>query len=489
VKIVLVNCRTGIYPPLGLCYLSAHVKKNLTNVNIRLVELPLGTKSESAVEKIAALKPDIVGITTYTVGYHEVLEICSKLRKAQAEVVICLGGPHITSLPGSLPESANVGVVGEGEETFLELCQCLQAEGDLSPTACSSIEGICYRHDADIIITGPRRRIASLDDIPPPDLSILNMNWYTAYRTYFSMKGNFRGFVLLTSRGCPFSCRFCQASAQWGRCRYHSPLRVIDELARIRLDYPRVNAINIIDDLFIGDRQRLREIIRLIRERNLHDGIVFNVNGHVNLVDAEIIDLLKSINVMQIAYGFESGSERVLQFLKKNSTTVERNRLVADLTNAVGIGVGGQFMIGSPGETENELRETIDFIKMTPMSHVHISTTTPMPGTELWEICKSSGLVSDDMDWRKLDFGNPDNPDLIYCNEEALPRNSFEQLRSEVKRAADRWNPVPSIIANLSYWQLYESGEFVRRGFQGVDRLIRVCANKIADLFRNGVNR
>jgi len=102
-----------------------------------------------------------------------------------------------------------------------------------------------------------------------------------------------------------------------------------------------------------------------------------------------------------------------------------------------------------------------------------------MPGTELWNICREKGLVTDDMDWRKLDFGNPDNPDLVYCNEEGVPRQQFEQLRTEVKKAADRWNPMPSLLANLSYWQLYDCSEFFRRTLQGLDRMGRQLVNKI----------
>jgi radical SAM superfamily enzyme YgiQ (UPF0313 family) len=254
---------------------------------------------------------------------------------------------------------------------------------------------------------------------------------------------------------------------------------VVTELERIRKQYPHVDAVNIIDDLFIGDRKRLREIVSLIRERGLHQGIVFNVNGHANLVDEEVIGLLKSINVIQIAYGFESGSERVLDFLKRGSVTVERNRRAAALTSAAGIGVGGQFMIGSPGETEDDIRQTIEFIEQTPMSHVHVSATTPMPGTDLWDICCAKGLVSDDMDWRTLDFGNPDNRSLIYCNEKCIPYQRFCDLKAEVKRASDRWNPVPSLIANLSYWKLYSPIEFLRRVLMGLNRLRHQSLNKI----------
>jgi radical SAM superfamily enzyme YgiQ (UPF0313 family) len=475
---VFVNPRCDIYPPIGLCSLSAYLKEHLPGIETVLVDIPPATPLSGAAALISAAGPDLIAITTYTIAFSEVTELCRCLKQKNPVVPIVLGGPHITSLPGTLPVQADIGVIGEGEATLLELCRSLATEHGAAPDSLAPIRGICYHGPDGFVVTAERGSLNPLDSIPFPDLSILNMRWYTARRMYFTMKGNFRGFVLLTSRGCPFSCRFCQASAQWGRCRYHSAERVVAELERIRREYPQVDAVNIIDDLFIGDRRRLREMVRLIRLKGLHHGLVFNVNGHAKLIDAEVIGLLKSINVIQIAYGFESGSERVLDFLKKGSATVELNSRAAALTNGAGIGVGGQFMIGSPGETEADIRQTLEFIKRTPMSHVHVSATTPMPGTELWDICRAKGLVSEAMDWRTLDFGNPDTTALLYCNEEFIPYQRFNELKTEVKRVADRWNPVPSLLANLSYWQLYTPREFFRRVLMGLNRMRHQYVNK-----------
>jgi len=472
-KIVYVNCRIDIYPPIGLCYLSAFLKRHFPEMETALVEFVPGESRERNIRRVLEAGPDIIAFTTYTVGFHEVMDYCGAIRSAAPEALILLGGPHITSLPETLPASADIGVLGEGEETLRELVALfgtLQGQRG-SRIDFSVVAGICYHTASGVVSTGQRSPVADLDTLPFPDLTILNMKWYTSRKRFMMMKGNYRGFVLLTSRGCPFNCRFCQASAQWGKCRYHSAERVVAELEQLRRDYPCLDAINIIDDLFIGDRKRLREMVRLIREKGLHHGVVFNINGHVNMVNEEVLDLLKSINVVQIAYGFESGAERVLHFLKRGSATVARNRRAAELTNSYGIGVGGQFMIGAPGESEAEMRETIDFVNATPMSHVHVSVTTPLPGTELWEICRKQGLVNDDMDWRRLDFGNPRNPDLIYCNDATVPWERFREILAEAHRATDRWNPPPAILGNLAYLQIYSPAEFMRRA---VKKLVRI---------------
>lgn len=481
-KISFVNTRIEVYPPIGLCYLSSYLKRELPGAVVSLVELIAGSNLGNGAEKILAGNPDLVGITTYSVGFSEIVSLCAELKRRRPDLLIVLGGPHISSLPQSLPEHADLGVLGEGERTLLELCRAVSlANGKPQSAALSTIAGLCYRDGDRIRESGARGYIEKLDDIPPPDLSILNMKWYTAYRQFLVMKGNFRGFVLLTSRGCPYNCRFCQARVQWGNCRYNSAQRVVAELAALRKSQPQLTAVNIIDDLFIGDRKRLREMVRLIRERGLHEGIVLNVNGHANLVNDEVLQLLKSINVVQIAYGFESGSERVLNLLKRGAVTVAQNQKAADLTNAAGIGVGGQFMVGNPGETVEEMQQTVDFIRLNRMSHVHVSVTTPMPGTELWEQCRSQGLVCDSMDWRRLDFGTPDNPDLLYINEATVPHEEFKEALKEVKRAADVWNPVPSFWGNLSYWQIYDPTEFLRRALLALVRMQRQFANKIVN--------
>ncbi len=476
-KITFVNPKIDIFPPIGICYLSSFLKAHVPDIEIELVEILYGERKKAA-QKILDTDPDIIGFTTYTIGYYDIMNYCRDIKQIRPDVSIWLGGPHITSLPQSLPLSADIAIIGEGEQTALELCNAWKQHGALRPEELSNIPGIYFRIDGKGHATQKRGYICNLDTIPPPDISLLNMKWYTSPRAYLVMKGIFRGLVILSSRGCLFHCRFCQASAQWGRCRYHSAERVVSEIGNLRKRYPAVNAINIIDDLFIGDRERLRTIVRLIREKGLHQDVVFNVNGHVNLINEEVLNLLKSINVVQIGYGFESGSERILQFLKKGSARVQDNQRVLDMTNKYGIGVGGQFMIGTPGETEEDLKQTIEFIKSNKMSHVHLAITNPMLGTELWDICEKKGLVSTDIDWRKLDFGNIDNPDILYLNKDIIPWPRFQELLREATAAANKWNPVPSIRANFSYHQIYTKREFVKRSLQRMWTLPRHIINK-----------
>jgi radical SAM superfamily enzyme YgiQ (UPF0313 family) len=477
-KITCINVRVDVYPQMGLCYLSSYLKQHLPGVQICLIELVFGENREKAVRKILATKPDLIGITTYSVGFQEVIELSNLLKRSSPSTLVTLGGPHITTLPQTMPETSDLAVIGEGEQTLLEVCRLWgqSTSGAASPEAAlrsfldspglAGINGIAYRSGGELVCTEPRALIDDLDSIPPPDLSILNMRWYTSLKQFLVKKGLYHGFTLLTSRGCPYSCRFCQASALWKKVRYHSAQRVVWEIERLCNEYPNVNALNIIDDLSIANKPRLKEIVRLMQEKNLHKRYDIGINGHVNVISDELLEILKQINVTQLVFGFESASERILEFLKKGSSTVEKNRRAAEMCRAHGIGVGGLFMVGCIGETEEDMKKTIQFVRETPMTCVNMCVTTPLPGTELWELCKEKGLVSDSMDWNKLDFGNVNNPDLLYINESGIPYLRFKELLQEGQDACKIWNPPQSIIGNLCYLYVLPLDEFFRRAIK-----------------------
>jgi len=229
----------------------------------------------------------------------------------------------------------------------------------------------------------------------------------------------------LTSRGCPYHCVYCQASKQWEKIRYHSPEYVVNEIKYL-VDTYDLDVINIIDDLFVSDTKRLTSIVGSL-EKEVTKKIKFCVNGRANLMNEERFELIKKMNVVQVAIGFESASERILQYLKGGTVTVAQNENVLALARRYDMPIGAQFMLGTPGETEEDMMATFDFIKRhrSQMSHININITTPLPGTQLWEAAKQRGLVSEDMDWTKLTIAaNPS--DNIYLGD--LTRQDFLRI-------------------------------------------------------------
>lgn len=434
--ITFFNNRREIYPPLGICCLSAALKEKGYG-NISLIDR-LYENNKEIVRAILRTKPDIIGMSTYSTGIYDIMEVSKQLKQKAPGVPIVWGGPHITSLPKTLPDCVDIGVIGEAEETLIEIVENITSCGT-DPKYLKQIRGISFHDGEKVYLTEERPFISELDSLPAPDYSLLDMSWYLAPKRYLVMRGIYRGITIISSRGCPFRCIYCQSSNQWKRIRYYSPEYVVNTILNLKHSYPYINAVNIVDDLFTANRERLIKIVKLIKDAGLCKGISYNVNSRPDIVDKELLALLKEINVIQIGYGFESGSQKILSYLKNNTVSIEDNENAAEMTNKYGIGVGGQFMIGTPGETKQDMLKTADFLKRHAMSHAHLSVTTPLPGTQLWEYAKEKGFVDENMDWRRLDFGNPNNPRLVYIND-ALEKNEFEKMKTMIQNLCDFHN-------------------------------------------------
>lgn len=427
-KLTLVSTHPGIYPPLGLAYISSYLRRDLSDLKINIIDT-----DSNLVPKIQETEPDIIGFTSTTSEYDKVLQ-CAKVLKQKKDVLIVVGGAHITGLPNSLPPYIDIGVVGEGEETMLELVKGKDF-GD--------IKGICYHRDGKIIVNERRPYIKPLDRIPFPARDLLDMDKYLRPSHLFYTKKLYRGTTMLTSRGCPYRCVYCQASRIWNGVRMHSPEYVVNEIMDICGKYPDIEAINIVDDLFAYNKKRLTLIVKLLRKSGfLQKGIVLNVNGRSNQLNDEIFGLCKEMKVKQMGIGFESGSDKVLGYLKKNTVTVQQSRDVFELAEKYKIDIAGQFMFGSPNEAIEDMQQTLDFIKAYKhrMAHAHVSVTTPLPDTELWDYAKQRNIVTDKIDWSQFKIGF-DYQDLGFYLNDKLPKKDFLRFITAVLRETNEINP------------------------------------------------
>ncbi|MDD5417133.1 MAG: radical SAM protein, partial [Candidatus Aenigmarchaeota archaeon] len=241
-----------------------------------------------------------------------------------------------------------------------------------------------------------------------------------------------RATHMFTSRGCPFACRFCSSSHFWERkLRMFSPEYVVGEMNELVNKY-RVEEILLFDDLFASDLDRLKKIVNLIKEDKINEKVDFGCLSRVDIMNDERMRLLKEMNVLQIDFGFESGSQRILNYLKRDTTTVEMNRKAVELSHKYGMKVHGFFMIGAPDETKEDMHKTLDFIKSNKIDTVTLCVVTPYPGTEIWEEAKQRGLVSDNMDWNLLDL-TPEKGNFVYLNK-TMPKEEFLQIYDDFKR-------------------------------------------------------
>jgi radical SAM superfamily enzyme YgiQ (UPF0313 family) len=376
-------------PGLGTLVLAAVLRRDGHRVAI-VDGKRTGTGIEEVAQRVARLAPDHVGISATT--------IAARLGALVPDAVVTVGGPHVSALPEQtliMFPGFDYGIVGEGERSYPELIARLAAGDD--PRA---VEGLVYR-DGDRVCTNPRAAYLDgeeLDRLPEPAWDLVPDFPLRFQPNVFNYRATPVASVI-TSRGCPFSCTFCDRSTSGRRGRFHGVDYVI-AICR-RLERLGVRHILFYDDLFTVSRRRVVELC----ERFLAEGFRFtwSCNSHPNLLDAEHLRLMRRAGCWQIAYGIESGSQRVLDVVKHE---VKLPRMLETLrqTRAAGIRVKGLLMMAHPTEGEDSLRETVDFLRSAPLDLAQVTKFTPYPGTPSYPTVRDHGTFEED--WERMNAMN-----------------------------------------------------------------------------------
>ena len=395
-NIILLNPRLktwspNVWVPLGLAYIAAVLEQE--GYSVQILDLNVERISNSEFQRKLE-KADIIGITGMITEYKEVLRLVNIVKKANARARVVLGGPLATTIPQELLQvsQADFIVIGEGERTIVNLISAIKYGGSFS-----DIKGIAYRDSNQIIITEPSEPITDLDTIPFPARHLLNMNRYLQnhFESFgFKIKefGKINSTNLITSRGCPYNCTFC-FKGMWGyKWRGRSPENIADEMELLYRNY-NINGFFFNDDTFVLDKKRILKLCYLLQQRRLD--IVWYCNGRVNLMTKQLLEAMYSAGCRGIAYGIESGNQKILDSMKKN-ITLDQVREVVRWTKEAGINSCGYFMIGMLGETKATIRETIDFARELKLDFYGFSLATPFLGTELHDSALNTGLITKD---------------------------------------------------------------------------------------------
>jgi len=384
-KVLFINALNPLveveqrYPNLGLGYLISSIRKHFgkNTFDFRVVD-------RNVEFEILNYQPAVIGITSVSQNYNYAKRY-AKLAKSK-NIPVIVGGVHISMLPSSLFHDMDVGCIGESESTMIELLELFSEENRLPKRKLRDIKGIVYREDDDLIMTKKRELIQNIDAIPFPARDLLKINKHS---------------YTFSSRGCPYRCSFCASSRFWDKLRFFSAEYVVEEIKELVQRY-NVRLVSFYDDLFIANKRRLAHIVDLLRKENSLKKIKFTCSCRANLITDDIARLLREMNMVSVGMGLESGCERILKYLKGEHACVEDNRNAIKMLKRYGIAANASFIIGSPDEKEEEIMETYRFIKENPLNLIDVYVLTPYPGTPVWEYALERGLVSNDMDWSRL---------------------------------------------------------------------------------------
>jgi len=399
------------YPPLGLGYLVSSLRGFFSRDTFQFKIVNQHIESE-----VSEFRPDIVGITSVTQNYSMANHYAAFIKKKGIPVL--MGGIHISMLPSSLTLHMDVGVIGEGERTTIEIFELFIEKGKFSPEELSKIKGIVYRDAAGQLQINPEREpVIPLDQLPFPARDLFTIEKHS---------------YLFSSRGCPYRCTFCASSRFWGRIRFFSADYVMQEIIEL-VDRYRVKLISFYDDLVIADVGRLKNLLALLKKEKILPKVKFSLNARANLLTEEVVRLLKDMNVVSVGMGLESGNERILHYLKGKNASVDDNKAAIRRLKKHHIAANASFVIGSPDESKEEILDTFRFIQTSGLNFVDTYVLTPFPGTPIWEVAKGKGAVAEDMKWERLNvnYGNNPNP-VILSN--TLGKKEIDRLFAKFQR-------------------------------------------------------
>jgi len=378
-------------PPLGLCYLAAATREGGFQTEI-IDALILNMGCEELAGEILKRGPKYVGISSVTISIYDAGRLAELIKEKNKDIRVIVGGAHMTALPIETMQKFrhfDIGVLGEGEITIVELLKALEENRGLD-----DVPGVIFSKNGELKVTAKRDFIKYLDSLPLPALDLLpDMSYYSP--PAWSLSGSASG-LLITSRGCAAKCIYCDRSGFGDVCRAHSAgyvIRLIEHMHdRYNIRHFRIN-----DDNFILFRSRLQEICQRIIKDGLK--ITWSCFARVDGVNPEILKLMKKAGCWQISYGVETASQEIHDIEKKNITISQIEQAIR-WTNKAGIKTIAFCMIGHPLETPASIRATINFIKRLPIDDSKMMFLTPFPGTELYANAQKYGTM--ERDWRRM---------------------------------------------------------------------------------------
>ncbi len=384
------------YVPLGILSISAYLEQR--NIRHTVIDNTF-SDFESFKNTLVAEKPSVIGIYTNLMTKLNVLKIIRFIRDNEAlkTMKVILGGPEVRNhAENFLKHGADVLVIGEGEETFYELIKHFE----IFSNPPENIKGTAFLKDGKLVIAEERSLIKNIDDLPSPNRKMINLQLYL---DAWKSRHGYSTVSVSTMRGCPYTCKWCSRAVYGGTYRRRTPALVVDELIDIMKNY-NPDRIWFVDDVFTISHKWLREFVSLIQARNVK--INYEIITRADRMNEEVIDLLKESGCYKIWIGAESGSQRIINAMDRR-VNVEDVRRMIKLSQTKGIMAGTFIMLGYPGETIDDIRQTIFHLTDSRPDEYTVTIAYPITGTELYKEVKDDLITH--LNWaestdRDIDF-------------------------------------------------------------------------------------
>ncbi|WP_020677810.1 B12-binding domain-containing radical SAM protein [Geopsychrobacter electrodiphilus] len=387
-----ISRKANIMPPLGLASIAAYLER--AGLCCEILDCYAFPDADQRLQQLLReQRPALLGISCTTASFHDGVRLAQLAKAELPGLRVAFGGPHVSALKEKVLEFSpliDYAVIGEGEQSMLELAQLA---GD-SP---ENVEGLVWRAaDGGLVNNGYRRQALVLDELPFPAYHKL-AGYPDAYKLPIFNYPKAPNSSCISSRGCPYSCSYCDRSVFRQTFRYNSADYLYRHLLYLK-DRFGIRHINFYDDQFTFHRGRVEEFCRLMIEQPL--GMTFNCAVRAEHVDRGLLQLMKAAGCWMVSLGIESGDEELLARHRQNADLDMLAETIRTIKSC-GIRTKGLLMMGLPGETEASIRRSMDYVFSLPIDDFNLAKFTPFPGSPIYETIHQLGAF--DEDWPRMD--------------------------------------------------------------------------------------
>ncbi|MGL5892160.1 MAG: B12-binding domain-containing radical SAM protein [Bacteroidia bacterium] len=384
------------YVPLGILYISSWLEQH--NIENKVFDSTFQT-FDLQLNYIRDYRPNVIALYTNLMTKLNVLRLV-KAVKADPElkhIPVILGGPEVRNhAENFLQHGADILVVGEGEETVLEVVKHLENTGKLP----ENIDGTAILKDGKLQMNAERKLVRDINQLPSPNRKKVDLKLYL---NAWKERHGYNMVSVSTMRGCPYTCKWCSRAVYGGTYRRRSPALVVDELTEIMRDY-NPDRIWFVDDVFTISHKWLQEFADEIERRQLK--VNYEIISRADRMSDEVIALLKKSGCFRVWIGAESGSQRIIDAMDRR-VDVQQVRTMIRQSRKQGIEAGTFIMLGYPGETRADIKETIRHLVESAPDLYTITIAYPIKGTRLYEEVESK--ITSSLNWaestdREIDF-------------------------------------------------------------------------------------